>query len=87
MLAVDQDNVASDSKRWSETGQLNGFIGSTRSRHQGSTRDNAAPVQFVDGSIDTRRQSEIVGVHDKLAHEVSLPSGFAAPSASWALVS
>jgi hypothetical protein len=39
-------------------------------------------MQFDDGAIDARRQPEIVGVHDKLAHEVSLSSGCAAPSAS-----
>jgi hypothetical protein len=39
-------------------------------------------VQLDDGAIDARRQPEIVGVHDQMAHGVSLSSGCAVPSAS-----
>jgi hypothetical protein len=39
-------------------------------------------VQLDNGAIDARRQPEIVGVHDQMAHAVSLSIGCAASSAS-----
>ncbi len=73
-LAVGQNNMAAYAERRRSEGKLDSFIRGAGASHERGAGYKANAVQFDDGAIDAGGQPEIVGVHDELAHSVSLSS-------------
>lgn len=68
--SIDKHNVTTDAKRRRLVRELDGVLGGRRGGHQRGAGQAARAGKLNNGSVDARRESEIVRVDDKLFHAV-----------------
>ena len=68
-VAVDEHNMAADAECRHRKGHVHGFFGGGSLRHERGAGEHLGGMQLEDGAIDSRGESEVVGIHDKTGHE------------------
>ena len=67
--AVDQDDMTAYAECGHRQGHVHSFFSGAGLRHERGAGEHFGGMQLEDGAIDTRGESEIVGIHDKAGHK------------------
>jgi hypothetical protein len=67
-LAIDENDMASDTEAGGGFRNLDRLIRTDRARHERGAGEHACLVQLEDGAIDAGSEAEVVGVYDESRH-------------------
>ena len=67
-IAIDEDDVAADSQGRRGMSDSDGLLGGSGASHERGAGEDALPVQFKDGTVDTGGEAKVVGVYDEAGH-------------------